>query len=127
VPTELPAVVGDRALLRRVLVNLVVNALRHSGSDEVRVEGTPGPGPADVSLRVIDRGHGIPEAEQARVFEKFRTVRRSPVDDPSGDTGLGLPFCKLAVERMGGRISLTSTPGVATVFTIVLPIHVATR
>jgi signal transduction histidine kinase len=119
VDTELPPAMGDRALLKRVLVNLVVNALRHSGSEEVRVEGRPLPG--EVALSVIDFGHGIPAEYHERVFEKFRSVRRSPSDDPGGDTGLGLPFCKLAVERMGGRLTLASTRGVSTVFTLTLP------
>jgi signal transduction histidine kinase len=43
------------------------------------------------------------------------------VDDPATDTGLGLPFCKLAVERMGGRIALTSRQG-ETVFAVTLPV-----
>jgi signal transduction histidine kinase len=118
---ELPAAVGDRALLKRVIVNLTVNALRHSGSEEVRLEGR-----SDgefVTLSVIDFGHGIAAQDQPRVFEKFRAVRRSPTDDPSGDTGLGLPFCRLAVERMGGRIALASTEGISTVFTVSLPAH----
>jgi signal transduction histidine kinase len=42
------------------------------------------------------------------------------VDDPAADTGLGLPFCKLAVDRMGGRITLASRPG-ETVFAVTLP------
>ena len=121
VPTDLPAALADRTVLKRVLVNLVVNALRHTSSQEVRVEGAPGPAPAEVSLSVIDHGQGIPPAEQARIFEKFRSIRRSPADDPSADTGLGLPFCKLAVERMGGRIGLESLPGTRTVFTVTLP------
>jgi signal transduction histidine kinase len=119
VGTELPPAIGDRALLKRVLVNLVVNALRHSGSLEVVVEGRPLP--AQVMLNVIDYGHGIAESDQTRIFEKFRSVRRSPSDDPAGDTGLGLPFCKLAVERMGGRLTLASTGGASTVFTVILP------
>jgi signal transduction histidine kinase len=119
VGTELPPAVGDRALLKRVLVNLVVNALRHSGSAEVLVEGRALL--AQVMLNVIDYGYGIPEEHHERIFEKFRTVRRSPTDDPGGDTGLGLPFCKLAVERMGGRITLASTGGVSTVFSVTLP------
>jgi signal transduction histidine kinase len=119
VATDLAPAVGDRVLLRRVLVNLVVNALRHSGSSEVWVEG--GVDGGDVVLRVIDRGHGIAEEDQARIFEKFRTVRLSPTDDPAGDTGLGLPFCRLAVERMGGRIAVRSTLGERTVFTVTLP------
>jgi signal transduction histidine kinase len=119
VATDLPPVVGDRALLKRVLVNLVVNALRHSGSERVLVEGRRLGG--QVMINVIDYGHGIPPEDQALVFEKFRAVRRSPSDDPGGDTGLGLPFCKLAVERMGGRITLASTVGVSTAFTVALP------
>ncbi len=116
---DLPPVTGDRSLLKRVLVNLIVNALRHSGSNEVVIGGASAA--SEVRLDVIDYGHGIAESEQARVFEKFRTVRRSPSDDPGGDTGLGLPFCRLAVERMGGRIRLTSTPGQSTVFSVTLP------
>ena len=119
VGSDLPAAVGDRGLLRRVVVNLVVNALRHSGSTEVRIEGRAADG--RVAFSVIDFGYGIAEEDRVRVFEKFRSIRRSPSDDPSGDTGLGLPFCRLAVERMGGRITLSSTVGVSTVFTVELP------
>jgi signal transduction histidine kinase len=123
VGTDLPAAVGDRAILKRVLVNLVVNALRHSGSAEVRLEGAVGPGAEEITLGVTDRGRGISDADQLRVFEKFRILRRSPTDDPAVDTGLGLPFCKLAVEEMGGRIALTSAPGELTTFAVTLPLH----
>jgi PAS domain S-box-containing protein len=112
------AVVADHALLKRVLVNLVVNALRHSGSRDVRVEATPD-AESTVTINVIDHGQGIPADEQARVFEKFH----SRGGHPTADTGLGLPFCKLAVERMGGQIALRSLPGEATVFSVTLPIY----
>jgi signal transduction histidine kinase len=118
---ELPCVVADRALLKRVLVNLLMNALRHSGSAEVRVEATHDPATAGVSLRVIDHGRGIPEDDQERVFEKFASIRRSGDSEPSSDTGLGLPFCKLATECMGGKIALSSRPEAGTVFTVILP------
>jgi signal transduction histidine kinase len=65
----------------------------------------------------VDAGHGIPEEDQARIFEKFRTGR----GDATGDTGLGLPFCKLAVELMGGRIGVESRPLVETTFWLALP------
>jgi signal transduction histidine kinase len=123
VGTELPAAVGDRALLKRVLTNLIVNALRHSGSAEVVVEGRAGE--AELLLDVVDYGRGIPEADRLRIFEKFRSTRRSPSGDPGGDTGLGLPFCKLAIERMGGRIALASGSGTSTVFTVALPAYAA--
>jgi signal transduction histidine kinase len=120
VGSDLPPALADRALVKRVLVNLVVNALRHSGSAEVVVEARPTE--AEVLVDVTDFGRGISPADHARIFEKFRTVRRTPIDDPGGDTGLGLPFCKLAVECMGGRITLTSSSDASTVFTVALPI-----
>jgi PAS domain S-box-containing protein len=124
VPTDLPFVLGDRALLKRILINLVVNALRHSGSNEVRVEAAVEPGAPAVTIKVIDRGRGIPEEDRTRIFEKFAVVRRS-LRDPGGDTGLGLPFCKLAVERMGGRIALASVAGEETAFALTLPAQCA--
>jgi len=119
VPRDLPPVMADRWLLRRVLTNLLVNAIRHSGGD-VTLDAAPGPAPGEITLRVTDSGRGIAPEDQALIFEKFRSGRRSAVDDPAMDTGLGLPFCKLAVERMGGRITLASQPG-ETVFAVTLP------
>jgi signal transduction histidine kinase len=107
--------------LKRALTNLVMNALRHSGSEEVRLEATHDDAAARLALQVIDHGRGIAWADQARVFEKFASIRRSDQREPSGDTGLGLPFCKLATECMGGEISLKSQPEIGTVFTITLP------
>ena len=118
---ELPCVAADRALLKRVLVNLVVNALRHSGSTEVRVEAMHDPATARMRLQVIDHGRGIAEDDQERVFEKFASIRQSGDSEPSSDTGLGLPFCKLATESMGGEIALSSRPETGTVFTVILP------
>ena len=83
----------------------------------MRIEAAPEPNRPEITIRVADSGHGIPEEEQAHLFEKFRTVR----GDPTADSGLGLRFCKLAVERMSGRIILRSAPGVGTTFSITLP------
>lgn len=118
---DVPELIADRALLKRVLVNLVSNALRHSGSPEV-VLSAPHPGDATVvTLRVTDRGTGFRPEDLAHVFEKFRSVRRSPTAEPANDTGLGLPFCKLAVELMGGCIGVDSTPDEYTSFWVSLP------
>jgi signal transduction histidine kinase len=124
---ELPPLCADRALVKRVLVNLVVNALRHSGAPTVEVRGVAGPGAGEVTIAVADRGRGIPHHQRTHVFEKFVTVRRAPTDDPATDTGLGLPFCRLAVERRGGRIELESAPGGETVFRVTLPVFVDGR
>ena len=121
VPLDVPEVIADRALLKRVLVNLVSNALRHSGSPEVVLSLADGGDPEVVTLRVTDRGTGFLPEDLERVFEKFRSVRRSPTAEPATDTGLGLPFCKLAVELMGGRIGVDSTPGELTSFWLSLP------
>ena len=119
--SDLPDLLADRALLKRVLVNLVTNALRHSGSAEVHVEAVCEEGATEIALRVIDRGTGLDPEDVGKVFEKFRSVRRSPTSAPLSDTGLGLPFCKLAVELMGGRIGVESTPGAETTFWLTLP------
>src|SRR5262249_49849436 len=117
VPPDVPPVLADRWLLRRVLANLVVNGIRHSGGDVV-VDATAGAG--EVALRVTDTGRGIAPEDQELIFERFRSGGRSATDEPALDTGLGLPFCKLAVDRMGGRITLASQPG-RTVFAVTLP------
>jgi signal transduction histidine kinase len=121
VPPDLPHLVADRALVKRVLVNLVANALRHSGSEEVLIEASHGPAAALVTLRVVDHGTGFRAEDLPHVFEKFRSVQRSPASEPVADTGLGLPFCKLAVELMGGTIGVDSSPGVQTTFWVALP------
>ena len=123
VETTLPPAVADRALLKRVLVNLVVNGIRHSGSQVVRIEGDLGPASGEVTVRVVDFGRGIAVADLGHIFDKFHTIRPSPSDDPSTDTGLGLPFCRLAVQHMGGRIAVASTPGAGTVFSVTLAVH----
>lgn len=117
----LPPVLADRALLKRVLVNLVTNALRHSGSPEVRITAVAEPGTKEVVLHVIDQGRGIPDEDRECIFEKFRSVRRPASEAPTGDTGVGLAFCRLAVELMGGRIGVRSSPDEETVFWVALP------
>jgi signal transduction histidine kinase len=121
VSPELGCLLADRALVKRVLVNLVANALRHSGSTEVRIEAAEEPAGGTVTVRVVDQGTGFRAEDVPHVFEKFRSVQRSPTSEPASDTGLGLPFCKLAVELMGGTIGVESTPGERTVFSVTLP------
>ena len=67
---------------------------------------------------VKDTGHGIPLAEQARIFSKFTRLQREAA--PKG-LGLGLAFCKMAVEAHGGRIWVESTPGQGAAFSFTLP------
>ncbi|MBI4347683.1 MAG: HAMP domain-containing histidine kinase [Elusimicrobia bacterium] len=96
----LPSCLGDPDLLARVLDNLLLNAIEHTPKrGRVRV----GLSSADGVLRleVLDTGPGVPASERERVFEKFRKGRAV-----SGGAGLGLAFCRLAIDRHGGRIGV---------------------
>lgn len=122
VGTALPAVEADRALLRRVLGNLIGNAVRHSGSTHIEVTAALATDRTHVTLAVRDDGRGIPPAQHEHIFEKFASIPRSAADEPFRDTGLGLPFCKLAVDAMGGRLDLVSAPDAGSTFTVTLPV-----
>jgi signal transduction histidine kinase len=117
---DLSALVTDRWLLRRVLNNLVVNAIRHSGAhDAIRLQAVQENG--FVRLRVRDAGGGIGPQEQAVLFSRVRPPSSEGRKRNREDTGLGLVFCKMAVTVMGGTISVESAPGTGTVFTVALP------
>src|SRR4051812_26047382 len=119
VPEDLPAVTVDREQIERVLANLVDNAVRFSPPDApVRVTGGVGGGRATV--RVIDRGPGIPHNQRARVFEPFFQGR--PSDDGGG---LGLAISRGFVEANGGRIVLQSGQDGETAFAVSLPLAAA--
>ncbi len=95
-----PQIHADRDLLGRVLTNLVDNALRHAPEgSEVKVSVEP----VDhaVELRVADHGPGVPQELRESVFERFRSGSQTATRT---NRGLGLAFCKLAVEAHGGRI-----------------------
>lgn len=107
---------ADPELLSRVLENLASNALRHTPrGSEVKVCVSVDESPSALRVSVSDAGPGIPEADATRVFEKFVTGGRG-----SRNSGLGLAFCKLAVEAHGGRIWVErpESGGAAFVFTI---------
>jgi signal transduction histidine kinase len=121
---DLSAVVTDRWLLRRVLNNLVVNAIRHSGASGAMVLETAQENGV-VAVRVRDIGRGMTVEEQAALFSRARPPATDSRQRSPEDTGLGLVFCKMAVEVMSGTITVDSTPGAGTVFTITLPIAAA--
>lgn len=115
---ELPTPWIDQDMIRRVLVNLVTNAIKYSPRHgQVHVIASEGEGQLEFS--VTDEGPGIPPEYQWRIFDKFARVQFQ--DAPSG-VGLGLAFCRLAVEAHGGRIWVESTPGQGSSFMFVLPL-----
>jgi len=103
-----PRLHADADLMHRVLANLVENAIRHSPEGaEVRVAIAPVAG--GIELRVTDGGPGVPRALREQVFERFE---RGDERATRSNRGLGLAFCKLAVEAHGGRIWIEdASPG----------------
>jgi signal transduction histidine kinase len=118
-PAEGVSAFADPSVIRRVTANLVGNAAKYTPKQErVRVElGSQAAGPV---VRVIDRGPGIPPEFHERIFEKFGQVEGG-VQVPGRSTGLGLTFCRLAIEAHGGRIGLESAVGAGSTFWFELP------
>jgi signal transduction histidine kinase len=108
----------DEDLVRRVLTNLVENALRYAPRDTtVRVTVTNIGD--ETELRVADAGTGVPEAIRTRIFDPFVQVEDVDGRSTRSGRGLGLAFCRLAVEAHGGRIWVEdAAPGAAFCITI---------
>lgn len=110
---------ADEDLLHRTLANLVENALRHAPSGStIAISAAPRAG--DTEVRVADAGKGIPPEMRERIFEAFVQMGQEGRHQTGGGRGLGLTFCKLAVEAHGGRIWVEdATPGA--VFCVRIP------
>jgi len=120
IPETLPAADVDFEFIQQVLKQLLDNAVNYSppGSPlTISAEVVSG----KIVLSVTDRGKGIAEEEQSRIFDKFYRGRSSR-DNVLG-TGLGLSIAKGIVEAHGGKIWVTSEPGKGSVFSVALPIH----
>jgi len=113
VDPDLPAPRADRELVSRVIANLLNNALKHTPSGGRVVVEAQRDG-AQITLTVSDTGEGIPEELQPRIFEKFVAGESDAGKRMLYDSGLGLTFCRLAVDCHGGRIWLRSKPGEGT-------------
>ncbi len=115
---DLPRALADAAVLRRVVENLVSNALRHTPRDGEILVTARALRETDPSLevRICDTGPGIPAEEQLRIFEKWVTGEQR-----HRGTGLGLAFCRMAVEAQRGRIRVESAPGTGATFVFTLP------
>lgn len=115
---------GDPARIRQIVVNLVSNAIKFTGSGSVSVDvracGEPS-APSTLMISVQDTGIGIPAAIQGELFEPFRQADSS-VTRRFGGTGLGLALCKRLAELMGGAITLTSAVGRGSQFVVRLPL-----
>jgi len=118
VPEHLPAPSADAGLIRRVLQNLVGNAIKFTPEGGlVRVTGSLDPDGEKVLVTVADTGPGLPPELRANLFQKFVTGRHR-----ERGSGLGLAYCRLAVEAHGGRIWAATEPGGGAVFSFTLPL-----
>ncbi len=120
VPDEADAVLkGDPAVLRRVLDNLLANAIEHSPQGGiVRVAVTHCD--EGIEISVSDQGSGVPPEFRERIFEKFQRLENR-MSIPGANRGLGLTFCRLAVEAHGGTIWVDDAPGHGALFRALLP------
>jgi CheY-like chemotaxis protein len=109
--------VGDPGRLRQVLVNLLGNALKFTGAGGVVVDlsSSPGPDGAQLRLAVTDTGEGIAADELPTLFSPYA---QGASGRRHGGTGLGLSICAGLAEAMGGRLTVDSTVGQGSTFTL---------
>ena len=115
IAADAPLIQTDPSALRKVLVNLLSNAVAYSGPGDVVTVGVRPCGNA-VELSVVDQGCGIRLCDQQLVFERFRQASGS-----KGGSGLGLYVSRELVRKLGGGIALASAEGQGAAFTVRLP------
>ncbi|MGI8671528.1 MAG: response regulator [Luteitalea sp.] len=125
-PNVPPRIVGDVGRVRQILLNLVGNAIKFTPDGQVVIAttcqaGAPG-APATVTVSVTDTGIGVPSDKQAAVFQMF-TQADASTTRRFGGTGLGLAIAKRLVERMGGRIGVSSESTHGSTFWFTLPVQ----
>jgi PAS domain S-box-containing protein len=114
-----PDVVAEASMLRRVLINLLDNALKYSRNGQtITIKTQPEMDVNMIRFSVIDQGQGVPEAYRDLIFEKFQRVRTG---SSSSGLGLGLAFCRLAVKAHGGRIWVEDAPAGGACFCFTVP------
>ncbi len=125
IPDALPPVWIDAPKIERVLLNLVDNALKFTPVNRtVTVKAYPSPEHIGFArIEVVDTGPGIPDAYKARIFDRFEQINGT--QGRRRGTGLGLTFCKLAVEAHGGQIWIEDNPGGGSIFAFALPFATA--
>ena len=107
-----PSVSGNREMLLQVLINLVVNANKHTEKGKITVQVQKGEA-GFLDFRIFDTGEGIAEEDIPHIFERGYS--------PDGGTGIGLAICKEILEAFGGRICVEQTGTRGTVFYFAVP------
>ncbi len=129
VAPDVRAMTADRDLVRRILENLVDNAYKYGPRRAtIRIEaallpGASGAASDTVELRVRDEGDGIPLAFRGKIFEKYARVDGRSAHEVRNSHGLGLVFCRRAVEIHGGQIWVEENPGRGSCFCVRLALR----
>ena len=114
----------DRAKFKQIVGNFLSNAVRYTeqGSIQLRAEHQDG----RVRIAVVDTGVGIDPKDQNRIFDEYAMLEQPRRTTGSEGTGLGLTICRRLAGLLGGEITLVSTPGQGSTFTLVLPDSILT-
>lgn len=122
---DLPLMQADEDLLIRILINLLGNALKFTptgGTITIAARRTEYAEADVVLISIRDTGEGIPRSQLKSIFDKFGQVQQRKAGRKMS-TGLGLTFCKMAVEAHGGQIWAESEPGQGSVFNFTVPLR----
>jgi signal transduction histidine kinase len=122
-PNLPPQLLGDEKRLQQIVTNLLSNAFKFTRQGEVRLRAHANFSAQMWTISVSDTGEGIPPEAIDTIFEKYQQIKSDMQRGVTG-TGLGLPITRDLVELMGGMITVRSTVGAGSIFTISLPIVV---
>jgi signal transduction histidine kinase len=112
---------GDEDLIRRMLLNVLQNAVQHT-ADGSSVDVSLEQGGSELVVRVRDHGRGIAEPDRARIFDRFVQLDESR---RGAGTGLGLPIARWIAEAHGGRLELEASGAGGSTFAVALPVPAA--
>ena len=117
----IPAIVSDESKVAQILRNLISNALKFTEQGEVRVRAIVGPSET-VTFSCADTGAGIAAEDLERIFEEFEQVNH-PLQGRVRGTGLGLPLSRRLAHLIGGEITVRSTVGEGSTFSLTIPMY----
>ncbi len=121
---NLPGVHGDEAALKRAFQNLIGNAIKYDGRNRwagISAHASTGRRPVELQITVEDRGPGISSNDIGHIFEPFYRGQDAIASQIKG-SGIGLSLVKQIIEAHGGKVTVKSTPGIGSVFTLHLPV-----
>jgi len=124
-PADFPTLQGDRGKLKRILENLINNAIKFTDHGTITVAAKYLAAKKLLQFTIADTGVGIPEEQIAAVFERFRQVQGADAKMQRGGMGLGLYVVKRYIDLLGGTVHVESRAGQGSLFTLQIPAPLA--